>query len=139
MRGASAEKADLLLPLTAATECGGTFISAERKLNEVRPSVEPACGQMSWQTIQEAANAFRRDSFRCDSLHAVTLAMCHAIGIQNTGCMACGKHPVYWSNSGSPVLTPEIQVPDYRDSALNIAPYVSNTVKRVFTNGARKK
>ena len=95
---------------------------------------------MSWQIIQEAANAFRPDSFRYESLHAVTLAMCHAIGIQNTGCMACGKHPVYWSNAGSPVLAPEIQVPDYTDGALNIAPYVSNTVKRVFAaNGARKK
>ena len=140
MMGDTARKADILFPLSAATECGGTFISAERKLNEVRPSVEPACGQMSWQTIQQAANVFRPDSFRYDSLHAVTLAMCHAIGIQNTGCMACGKHPVYWSNSGSPVLTPEIQVPDYKDGVLNIAPYVSNTVKRVFAaNGARKR
>lgn len=140
MMGATAKRADLLFPLSAATECGGTFISAERRLNEVRPSVKPACGRMSWQMIQEAANALQPDSFRYDSLHAVTMAMCHAIGIRNTGCMACGKHPVYWSNAGSPVLAPEIQVPDYKGGALNIAPYVSNTVKRVFAaNGARKK
>lgn len=140
MRGVSAQQADILIPLSAATECGGTFIGADRMLREVRPSVQPACGEESWNVILAAANACSADSFRYDSLHAVTMAMCHAIGVQNTGCMACGKHPVYWSNSGSPVLTPEVHVPHYKLGTLNSTPYVSNTVKRVFAaNGARKK
>lgn len=140
MRGVSAQQADILIPLSAATECGGTFIGADRMLRDVRPSVQPACGEESWNVILAAANAYSADSLRYDSLHAVTMAMCHAIGVQNTGCMACGKHPVYWSNSGSPILTPEVRVPDYKQGALNLTPYVSNTVKRVFAaNGAQKK
>lgn len=141
MMSASAKKADVLLPMSASTECGGTFISAERRLNEVHASVKPVCGRMSWQIVIEAANVYQAGSFRFDSLRAVTKAMGDAIGVHNAaGCLACGKHPVYWSPSGSPVLTPELHVPAYRQAGLNIMPYVSNTVKRVFAaNGARKK
>jgi len=53
----TAKFAHVFLPGTSFLEKDGTFINAERRINRVRPVMEPRQGKEEWRITQELANA----------------------------------------------------------------------------------
>ena len=53
----TAKFAHVFLPGTTFIEKNGTFINAERRMNRVRPAMEPVTGMEEWQTVQQLTNA----------------------------------------------------------------------------------
>ena len=53
----TANFAHIFLPGTTFLEKDGTFINAERRINRVRPAVQPMTGKDEWLIIQEISNA----------------------------------------------------------------------------------
>ncbi|MEO6821315.1 MAG: formate dehydrogenase subunit alpha [Candidatus Nanopelagicales bacterium] len=49
--------AHVLLPGTSFLEKDGTFINSERRINRVRPIMEPRCGKQEWEVTCELAQA----------------------------------------------------------------------------------
>jgi formate dehydrogenase major subunit len=49
--------AHVFLPGTSFLEKDGTFTNAERRINRVRPVMEPRCGKQEWQVACELASA----------------------------------------------------------------------------------
>jgi formate dehydrogenase major subunit len=50
---ATTEMADVVLPDTSFAEADGTFSSSERRVQRVRPVIEPICGRHGWEIIQD--------------------------------------------------------------------------------------
>ena len=50
------EFAHLVLPATSFAESDGTFSSSERRVQRVRPAIDPIPGKTNWQTIQELSS-----------------------------------------------------------------------------------
>lgn len=57
----TAKFAQVFLPGTSFLEKDGTFINAERRINRVRPVMEPKTGMAEWQVTQALANALGYD------------------------------------------------------------------------------
>ncbi|MBO0828760.1 MAG: formate dehydrogenase subunit alpha [Streptosporangiales bacterium] len=57
----TAKYAHVFLPGTSFLEKDGTFINAERRINRVRPVMEPRCGKHEWQVACEIAQAMGYD------------------------------------------------------------------------------
>jgi formate dehydrogenase major subunit len=53
----TAKFAHVLLPGTSFLEKDGTFTNAERRINRVRPIMEPRTGKQEWQIVSEIAQA----------------------------------------------------------------------------------
>jgi formate dehydrogenase major subunit len=53
----TAKLAHVLLPGTSFLEKDGTFINSERRINRVRPVMDPRCGKQEWQVTCEIAQA----------------------------------------------------------------------------------
>ena len=48
--------AHLVLPATSFGESDGTFSSSERRVQRVRPAIDPIPGKTNWETIQELSS-----------------------------------------------------------------------------------
>ena len=57
----TAKFAHVFLPGTSFLEKDGTFINAERRINRVRPVMQPRTGKAEWQVTQELAQALGYD------------------------------------------------------------------------------
>ncbi|MQA82316.1 MAG: formate dehydrogenase subunit alpha [Streptosporangiales bacterium] len=57
----TAKYAHVFLPGTSFLEKDGTFINAERRINRVRPAIEPKTGKHEWQVACEIAQAMGYD------------------------------------------------------------------------------
>ena len=53
----TAKFAHVFFPATSFLEKDGTFTNAERRINRVRPVMEPITGKHEWQITQELAKA----------------------------------------------------------------------------------
>ncbi|MDO9071568.1 MAG: molybdopterin-dependent oxidoreductase, partial [Deltaproteobacteria bacterium] len=50
------EFAHLVLPATSFAESDGTFSNSERRVQRVRPAIDPIPGKTNWETIQELSS-----------------------------------------------------------------------------------
>ncbi|MCP5107740.1 MAG: molybdopterin-dependent oxidoreductase, partial [bacterium] len=67
----TAGEADVVLPAASFIEQGGTYTACDRRVQEVKPVMEPKNGMENWRIIQKLAQKFV-EGFAYDSVSGVT-------------------------------------------------------------------